>query len=145
MEVVSSIIQVNMTTALKGKTVEQVTRMLKRAGVKLDLVCKPVALAGRLVYSGSASEDVKKKLAANVTFFSNPRIGPIESRDPRFGLMASREALRKHTGLAAKCRNCKKTKGDHQANTLLCPRGKKTRIGYTTYGPTSFVEKDRKA
>ncbi len=42
--------------------------------------------------------------------------------------------------LSDRCANCGKTKGDHHAETLLCPRGKKTRIGYIHYGPTRFVK-----
>ena len=44
--------------------------------------------------------------------------------------------------LSSKCHNCGKTKGDHQAKTLLCPRGKKTRIGYIDFGPTTFIQKE---
>lgn len=43
-------------------------------------------------------------------------------------------------GLSDRCLNCGKTKSDHHAETLLCPRGKKTRIGYIHYGPTRFVK-----
>lgn len=32
-----------------------------------------------------------------------------------------------------KCKNCKKPKGEHQARTLNCPIGKKTRIGFIHY------------
>lgn len=124
----NEIIQVDMTSTLKGKTAKQVTRLLKLAGVKLDPNYEPVALPGKLVYSGSATKAVKEKLGINVTFFANPGIAPLRPG-----------------GLASRCRNCKKTKGDHQADTLLCPRGKKSRIGYTTYGPTEFVEKGQRA
>jgi hypothetical protein len=32
-----------------------------------------------------------------------------------------------------KCKFCKKAKGDHQAVTLNCPMGAKTRVGYCAY------------
>lgn len=40
-----------------------------------------------------------------------------------------------------KCKHCKKQKGDHRAQTFECPRGTRTGIGYTTYGPTTFEVK----
>ncbi len=44
-----------------------------------------------------------------------------------------------------KCKNCGKEKGLHQAKTLNCPYGTKTRIGYTSFHPTDkFVPKSNK-
>lgn len=40
-----------------------------------------------------------------------------------------------------KCRHCKKVKGFHKADSLECPMGMKTRIGYTRYGPLTFDTK----
>jgi hypothetical protein len=36
------------------------------------------------------------------------------------------------------CRNCGKDRWVHQARTHHCPSGKKTRIGYTSFGPNTF-------
>lgn len=41
---------------------------------------------------------------------------------------------------ALKCKNCSGTKGDHQAVTLACPFGKKTRVGYLGWSPTTTFE-----
>lgn len=38
-----------------------------------------------------------------------------------------------------KCALCKKTIELHKADTLECPDGKKTRIGYTSFGPEKFT------
>lgn len=39
-----------------------------------------------------------------------------------------------------KCKHCKKIKGLHQAKTLNCPLGSKTRIGYITFSKTQTFE-----
>lgn len=38
------------------------------------------------------------------------------------------------------CKHCKKQRGYHQAKTLSCPVGSKTRIGYITFHPTQVFE-----
>jgi hypothetical protein len=43
--------------------------------------------------------------------------------------------------LNAKCKVCGKIRGMHQNKTNMCPRGLKTRIGYTSFGPSVFVLK----
>lgn len=43
--------------------------------------------------------------------------------------------------ISDRCAHCRKTKGDHKADTLLCPAGSKTRVGYIHYGPTRFEKK----
>jgi hypothetical protein len=48
-----------------------------------------------------------------------------------------------------KCKHCGRAKNMHRAGTLDCPRGKRTPIGYSTFGPTCFtpqrsVEKAKK-
>lgn len=43
-----------------------------------------------------------------------------------------------------KCKNCKKLKGHHKYKTMECPKGMKTRIGYTQYGPEKFELKEDK-
>lgn len=40
-----------------------------------------------------------------------------------------------------KCIHCGKEKGVHLAHSFLCPIGSKTRIGYTTFGKSSFEAK----
>lgn len=75
----NEIIQVNVAGALEGKTVKQVATMLERAGVKLDPDHTPItALKGKMIFSGSATNAVRKKLAARfksmISFFSNPEI-----------------------------------------------------------------------
>jgi hypothetical protein len=40
-----------------------------------------------------------------------------------------------------KCIHCGKDKGMHLAQTLNCPVGMKTRIGYTSFGETVFAPK----
>ena len=37
-----------------------------------------------------------------------------------------------------KCKNCGKEKGLHQAKTLACPVGRKTKIGYISF---SYIDK----
>jgi len=37
-----------------------------------------------------------------------------------------------------RCIHCGKAKNMHRAITLDCPNGKRTRIGYTTFGPDQF-------
>jgi hypothetical protein len=44
---------------------------------------------------------------------------------------------------STKCIHCKKTKGDHQARTLRCPMGAKTRIGYVAFALTTFHESSK--
>jgi hypothetical protein len=44
-----------------------------------------------------------------------------------------------------KCQNCGKEKGNHLAHTLECPKGQKTRIGYTSFGKTTWEPKARAA
>ena len=39
----------------------------------------------------------------------------------------------------AKCMHCGKAKNMHRAFSLDCPTGKRTRIGYTTFGPGTFT------
>jgi hypothetical protein len=39
-----------------------------------------------------------------------------------------------------KCKNCGKAKGLHQAKTLACPSGSKSRIGYTSFSLTTTFE-----
>lgn len=39
-----------------------------------------------------------------------------------------------------KCKHCNKVKGNHQAKTLHCPSGSRTRIGYTNYSLTQVFE-----
>lgn len=43
-----------------------------------------------------------------------------------------------------KCKHCKKKRGLHQASTLACPTGTKTRIGYTSFSTTNVFEWDGK-
>jgi hypothetical protein len=43
-----------------------------------------------------------------------------------------------YISLGAKCKVCGKTRGLHQNKTAMCPTGLKTRIGYTSFGPTVF-------
>ncbi len=38
----------------------------------------------------------------------------------------------------AKCIHCGKAKNMHRAFTLDCPKGKRTRIGYSTFGPETY-------
>ncbi len=40
-----------------------------------------------------------------------------------------------------KCVHCGKAKNMHRAFTLDCPKGKRTRIGYATFGPEQFTPK----
>lgn len=40
----------------------------------------------------------------------------------------------------SKCIICKHTRGDHQAKSLNCPSGKRTRIGWTSYRKTKFTK-----
>ena len=42
----------------------------------------------------------------------------------------------------AKCSHCGKAKNMHRAFTLDCPTGKRTRTGYTTFGPHQFTPED---
>ncbi len=44
-----------------------------------------------------------------------------------------------------KCVHCGKERGLHKAVTLHCPAGMKTRIGYTSFGLTTFKPKVTKA
>lgn len=37
-----------------------------------------------------------------------------------------------------KCKHCKKTKGEHKAQTLGCPLGRRSSIGYTHFSATQF-------
>jgi len=40
-----------------------------------------------------------------------------------------------------KCKNCGKSKGDHKAETLNCPIGRKHRVlGYTSFSEKTFWE-----
>ncbi len=41
---------------------------------------------------------------------------------------------------STKCKHCKKEKGLHQAKTLACPVGSKTRIGYICFSQTTTFE-----
>ena len=41
-----------------------------------------------------------------------------------------------------KCRHCGKAKNMHRAFSLDCPTGKRTRIGYTTFGPHQFTPEE---
>ena len=44
-----------------------------------------------------------------------------------------------------KCALCGKTRWDHQAKTFACPRGMKTRIGYTSFhSEQRFTPKEKK-
>lgn len=38
-----------------------------------------------------------------------------------------------------RCASCKKPREQHKARTFECPRGPRTRAGYTDYGPGRFV------
>jgi hypothetical protein len=38
-----------------------------------------------------------------------------------------------------KCVHCGKAKNMHRAFTLDCPKGKRTKIGYSTFGPERFT------
>ncbi len=38
----------------------------------------------------------------------------------------------------AKCIHCGKAKNMHRAFTLDCPKGKRTPIGYSTFGPETY-------
>lgn len=42
--------------------------------------------------------------------------------------------------MTEKCKHCGKSKGDHQAKSLHCPMGRKSRIGYITYDPNKTFE-----
>jgi hypothetical protein len=39
------------------------------------------------------------------------------------------------------CANCGRLEGRHKSKTSECPKGKATRVGYTTYGPETFKKK----
>jgi hypothetical protein len=39
-----------------------------------------------------------------------------------------------------KCKNCGKIKDYHRAKTLECPSGTKTRIGYISFGFTTYEQ-----
>jgi hypothetical protein len=39
-----------------------------------------------------------------------------------------------------KCKHCNKVKGKHKAQTLNCPWGSKTRIGYINFEKDKFFE-----
>jgi hypothetical protein len=41
-----------------------------------------------------------------------------------------------------KCVHCGKAKNMHRAFTLDCPNGKRTPIGYKTFGPQQFTPED---
>jgi len=43
-----------------------------------------------------------------------------------------------------KCKHCGKPEGSHRAKTNECPRGMKTRVGYTEFGPTVYKPKEVK-
>lgn len=38
------------------------------------------------------------------------------------------------------CKHCKKKRGNHQARTLACPVGGRSRIGYTAFHSTQVFE-----
>lgn len=38
-----------------------------------------------------------------------------------------------------KCMHCGKPRDQHHATTWECPAGRRTRIGYTSFGPTKFT------
>jgi hypothetical protein len=38
----------------------------------------------------------------------------------------------------ARCAHCGKAKNQHRAGTLKCPKGKRTSIGYVSFGPRTF-------
>ena len=40
----------------------------------------------------------------------------------------------------AKCVRCGKAKNQHRAVSLLCPKGKRTAVGYPSFGPERFVQ-----
>ncbi len=42
----------------------------------------------------------------------------------------------------ARCVHCGKAKNMHRAFTLDCPKGERTRIGYSTFGPEQFKPED---
>ena len=44
-----------------------------------------------------------------------------------------------------KCIHCGKAKNMHRASTMDCPNGKRTRTGYTTFGPTQFTSANRES
>lgn len=46
-----------------------------------------------------------------------------------------------YPNLKTRCKNCNKEKGHHRAHTNECPKGMKTRIGYTSFGPEVFDPK----
>lgn len=41
------------------------------------------------------------------------------------------------------CEACGEVRSEHKAVTFECPNGKKTRIGYTRFGPDVFVPSGR--
>lgn len=43
-----------------------------------------------------------------------------------------------------KCINCGKPRGEHQAKTLHCPQGSKTRIGYISYSTVNKFNEAKK-
>ena len=45
----------------------------------------------------------------------------------------------------AKCSHCGKAKNMHRAFTLDCPTGKRTRTGYTTFGPHQFTPEEEES
>lgn len=45
------------------------------------------------------------------------------------------------TGISDKCAICGKVMGYHKAHTLNCPKGTKSRIGYTQYHPTNTFKR----
>jgi len=42
-----------------------------------------------------------------------------------------------------KCIHCGKAKNMHRAFTLDCPKGKRTPIGYATFGPEQFTPEEQ--
>ena len=42
----------------------------------------------------------------------------------------------------ARCVHCGRAKNMHRAFTLDCPNGKRTRIGYSTFGPETYAPAD---
>lgn len=46
-----------------------------------------------------------------------------------------------YPNMQTKCKLCGKERGNHRATTLECPKGMKTSIGYTSFGPEVFDPK----
>jgi hypothetical protein len=54
------------------------------------------------------------------------------------GVLAEAVVQEKALRFVAKCIHCGKAKNMHRAFTLDCPKGKRTPIGYSSFGPETY-------